>query len=198
MNVVLESPLEALAFNYLTFGLFTVVNSVWTWVAIIAAGVGFWRIKASSTFPPRGDFSSHAPSPSPPTPRLVMASSSQADRLLSTQQVSSMSKESVVGATFLKGTKGKLTVYFKQDEGGEHNGDGEGRDQEGEDDAVELSKEWFENCGKLLKLRKGETGWYRYQDMKIIDGSVVRLWDGSRRRRNVEKPDFSVAVVSAW
>ncbi|MCD7458919.1 hypothetical protein HAX54_039621 [Datura stramonium] len=73
-------------------------------------------------------------------------------------------KESVVGATFLKGNKGKLTVYFKQDEGGEHNGDGEGR-SEGEDDAVELSKEWPENCGKFVEIeRKGETGWYRYQD----------------------------------
>ncbi|KAJ8532089.1 hypothetical protein K7X08_012012 [Anisodus acutangulus] len=200
MNAILEYPLEALVFDYLSFGFsIIVINSVWTWVAVITAGVGFWRFKISSTLPalePRGDLC-----PCPPTPTLgTMYSSSsslQVERLLSTPSTLSVSKETSSIAAFLKGTKGKVTVHFKQDDGEEGNGNEDG-DEEGEDDGVELSKEWYENWERLLKMRNGEMGWYYYQDMKVIDGNIVRLWDGCRRRREAEKTAFSVSVVSAW
>ncbi|KAK4380168.1 hypothetical protein RND71_002030 [Anisodus tanguticus] len=184
MNALLVYPLEALAFDYLSFGFFSVVNSVWTWVA-----VSLWRIKTFSTLPipePRGDFFVHAPSPCPPRKTVVTSSSS-----------SSSSQVERVALTNEEGAKGKLTVYFKQDDGGECDGDEDG-DEEGEHDGVELSKEWFEYWEKLLKMRKGETGWYCYQDMKVIDGSVVRLWDGCRRRRNAEATTFSVGIITTW
>ncbi|KAK4342355.1 hypothetical protein RND71_038171 [Anisodus tanguticus] len=205
MNAILEYPLEALVFDYLSFGFFTIViNSVWTWVAVITAGVVFWRIKISSTLPalePRGDLC-----PCPPTPTLgTMYSSSsslQVERLLSTPSTLSVSKEtSSIASTyydaFFKGTNRKVTVHFKQDDDEEGNGNEDG-DEEGEDDGVELSKEWYENWERLLKMRNGEMGWYYYQDMKVIDGNIVRLWDGCRRRREAEKTAFSVSVVSAW
>ncbi|XP_055823730.1 uncharacterized protein LOC129892200 [Solanum dulcamara] len=189
MNAILESSvLEALAFNYSSFG---IANIVWTWVAVVTAAVSFWRIKvSSSTLPP------------PPEPTLVTSSSSpsQVERLVQLKESTSPTPASTMmsaDAAFLvkeEGTKGKLTVYFKQDEDGECNNDGEGGDQEGEDESVELSKEWFQNWEILLKLRKGERGWYCYQDMKVIDGSVVRLWEG---RREAEKTAFSFGVVSA-
>ncbi|KAJ8543373.1 hypothetical protein K7X08_005896 [Anisodus acutangulus] len=208
MNAILEYPLDALAFDYLSFGFFTVVvNSVWTWAAVVTAAVGFWRIKTSSTLPaqePRGDLS-----PCPPTPTLATmsssSSSSQVERLLSTPSTLSVSEETPstastmmsYDAAFLEGKKGKLTVYYKQDDGGECDGYGED-DKEGEDDGAELSKVWFENWERLLKIRYGEMCWYCYQDMKVIDGNIVRLWDGCRRRREAEKTAFSVGVVSAW
>lgn len=184
MNTILEYPLEALAFNYLSFGFFTVVNNVWAWVAVITAAVSFWKIKTSSTLPspePRGDFSG-APSPSPPQTTSVPSSST-------------VTTEMYTGVVMNKeeGTKGKLTVYFKQDDGEECDVDGDDGDQKGEDGAVEM---WFENWENLLKMRNGEMGWYRCQDMKVIDGNVVRLWDGCRRRRNAETTAFSVGVVS--
>ncbi|MCE5167228.1 hypothetical protein HAX54_043442, partial [Datura stramonium] len=190
--IILEIPLEALAFDYLSFGLlFTVINSVWTWVVVITAAVSFWRIKTFSTLPTqeprRGAFSVHVLSPSPPTPTVVTSppssKSSQVERV-SSQLASNESCFAALGNNE-EGTKGKFTVhYFKQDEGGEHNGDGEDCDQEGEDDVdVEFCEEWFENWERFLKMRSGEMGWYSYQDMKVIDGSVVRLWDGGGMRK---------------
>ncbi|XP_060189383.1 uncharacterized protein LOC132618331 [Lycium barbarum] len=197
MNAVMVYPLEALAFNYLTFGFFTVVNSVWTWVAVITAAVSFWRIKTFSTLPkpePRGDFSVHAPSPTVVT-SSSSSSSSQVERVSSTPLASN-------GSSFAclvneEGTKGKLTMYYKQDDScGECDSDGEGGDQEGEDEGVKLSKEWFETWDKLLKMKNGEMGWYCYQDMNVIDGNVVRLWDDRRRGRNATA--FSVGITTTY
>ncbi|XP_016486051.2 uncharacterized protein LOC107806412 [Nicotiana tabacum] len=200
MNTILEYPLEALAFNYLSFGFLTVVNNVWAWVAVITAAVSFWRIKTSSTLPlpePRGDFSG-APSPSPPPPTSVpsCSSSPQVERVAK-EPSSTVTTEMYPGVSMNKeeGTKGKLTVYFKQDDGEECDVDGDDGDQDGEDGAVEM---WFENWENLLKMRNGEMGWYRCQDMKVIDGNVVRLWDGCRRRRKAETTAFSVGVGSTW
>ncbi|XP_060188947.1 uncharacterized protein LOC132617896 isoform X1 [Lycium barbarum] len=188
MNAKLEFPLETLAFNYLSFGFFT---------ALITAVVGFWRIKASSTFP-RGDFSG-APSSSSPTPTLVTSSLQQVNETVSNESLSAVTTMIWPLSNEEVGTKGKLTVYYKQDDGGECEGNEEGIDQEGEDNGIKLCEELFvNNWEKLLKMRNGEMEWYCYQDMKIIDGSVVRLWDSCRPRREVEKTAFSVSVISAW
>ena len=47
MNQLFDSPLEDLAFNYVSFGIFTIVNNLWTWVAVITAAVSFWTIRAA-------------------------------------------------------------------------------------------------------------------------------------------------------
>jgi hypothetical protein len=31
---------------------------------------------------------------------------------------------------------------------------------------------------EMAVRRKGDLGWYRHLDMAVLDGSVVRLWDG--------------------
>ena len=73
MNV-LDSPLEALAFNYVSFGFFTVVNNLWTWIAVVTAAVSFWRIRvAGGVFPaeesaPLDDRSTRRSVPAPETP----------------------------------------------------------------------------------------------------------------------------------
>lgn len=143
MNAILESPV----LEALVFNYLS-FNVVWTWVAVFTVAVSFWRIKASS-------------------------SSSQVERLLSKENTSLRPARNAAFLVTEERTKGKLTVYFKQDADGVCNRG----DHENEDEGVELSKEWFQNWEKL---RKGEMGWYSYQDMKVIDGSVVRLWDGRR------------------
>ena len=43
---------------------------------------------------------------------------------------------------------------------------------------------WCENWENLWRMRIGDDmGWYRYQDLRVMDGNVVRLWDGGRGRR---------------
>ncbi|KAG5596185.1 hypothetical protein H5410_037417 [Solanum commersonii] len=153
MNAILESPVE----DYWSFDI------VWTWVAVVTAAVSFWKMKASSS--------------TLPTPLVTVASSSK-ERTPASNNMMMLSDDA-----FSEGTKGKLTVYFKQDEDGDEcintsgDDDDDDDDQEGEEDH---GVEWFENWEKLLKLRNGEMGWYCYQDMKVINGSIVRLWDEQR------------------
>ncbi|XP_049414595.1 uncharacterized protein LOC125877303 [Solanum stenotomum] len=158
MNAILESPVEALAFNYWSFD---VANIVWTWVA---AAVSFWKMKASSS----------TRLPTPPEPTLVTvalaSSSSQVELMLLSKETTPASNNMTMLSddAFSEGTKGKLTVYFNVSD------DDDDDDEEGEDDHNGV--EWFENNWE--KLRKGEMGWYCYQDMKVINGNIVRLWDG--------------------
>ncbi|KAL3332459.1 hypothetical protein AABB24_032835, partial [Solanum stoloniferum] len=160
----MNAPLEALAFNYWSFH---VANIVWTWVAVLTAAVSFWKIKASSST-----------LPTPPEPSQVEL------MLLSKERTPARNNMMLCDDAFSvkeEGTKGKLTVYFKQDECNAAD------DEEGEEDH---GVEWFENNWE--KLRKGEMGWYCYQDMKVINGSIVRLWDEQREAQK------TVISVSAW
>ncbi|KAK4713816.1 hypothetical protein R3W88_019723 [Solanum pinnatisectum] len=173
MNAILESPLEALAFNYWSFN---VANIVWTWVAVVTAAVSFWKIKASSST-----------LPTPPEPTVASSSSQVELMLLSKERTPARNNMMLSDDAFWvkeEGTKGKLTVYFKQDEDGD---DDEEKEEDGEEDH---GVEWFENNWE--KLRKGEMGWYCYQDMKVINGSIVRLWDEQREAQK------TVISVSAW
>ncbi|XP_004243685.1 uncharacterized protein [Solanum lycopersicum] len=165
MNGILESPVEALAFNYWSF------DVVWTWIAaVVTAAITFWKIKSSSSTLPT------------PEPALLTLASSQVELMrLSTERTCSTPASAVMlfDDAFLvkeEGTKGKVTVYFNPEDEDECNGDDQELGEEDKNDGVE----WFENWEKLLKLRKGERGWYCYQDMKLINGSIVRLWDGSK------------------
>ncbi|KAH0650612.1 hypothetical protein KY285_030706 [Solanum tuberosum] len=167
----MNAIVEAVAFNYWSFD---VANIVWTWVAVVTAAVSFWKMKASSS----------TWLPTPPEPALVTvlaSSSSQVElMLLSSKERTPPSNNNnnmmmLSDDAFSEGTKGKLTVYFK--DGDECNAASDDDDEEGEDDDHN-GVEWFENNWE--KLRKGEMGWYCYQDMKVINGNIVRLWDGQR------------------
>lgn len=46
----------------------------------------------------------------------------------------------------------------------------------------------------MVLRRRGDLGWYCYQDMAALNGSVVRLWDGDRESRRRRKG--SVAISS--
>ncbi|XP_059316187.1 uncharacterized protein LOC132067048 [Lycium ferocissimum] len=202
----LESPLEALAFNYLSFGLFTVVNNIWAWVAVITAAFSFWRIKTSSTLSKpaiRGEF---------PGGIVFVPPSEQADSVPANNETSTTSPTTTITSLSprvlddeLGGTKGKFTTYFELDDVNHHNrADTKGRDefkilsQWIQNDMLassyveeeELCKEWYESWEKVIKTRKREMGWYNCQDLMVINGNVVRLWGGCRRFRD-RKPPYS-------
>ncbi|XWS70116.1 hypothetical protein CRYUN_Cryun03dG0021500 [Craigia yunnanensis] len=195
MNQLLDSSLEALAFNYVSFGIFTIVNNLWTWVAVITAAVSFWTIRAAGTAisscsvkkpdqKPSTCIIDRTEDESRPIPEaeekqtpsaLISAPASVAETSVSPL---------VCNDGLSKGGKFKFTVYYEDD--GESDVDGEMKVtkwSDGEGDCKEGScGEWWESWERVLSVRKGETGWYRYQDLTTINGNVVRLWDESCRR----------------
>ncbi|PON38632.1 Transmembrane protein [Trema orientale] len=179
MNV-LDSPLEALAFNYVSLGFFTFVNNLWTWIAVITAAVSFWKIRAVGAAggvysvdspPPRNDRSSNRPSappkseePPPPPAETTLALASASGHVEDD------------GPT----KRRKFTLYYEDN--------GELTESDGDEMvAVEEccgGEEWWEGYWeRALKTRLGETSWYRYQDLTELNGNVVRLWDGCRSNR---------------
>ncbi|OIT29914.1 PREDICTED: uncharacterized protein LOC109210714 [Nicotiana attenuata] len=230
----LESPLEALAFNYLSFGLFTVVNNIWTWLAVITAAFSYWRIKTSSALLKpalvRGDFSDDA-SPSPPQTAFVPPSENvetvAADEPASTSRGPSITAPTTISpcAVFhrVDSTKGRFTAYYKKDDVlGPCDDDVDRRDSTDKEDkgefrissqwlqssifsnngAVEMEdlmcNDWYQSWEKVTRTKKGEMGWYSFQDLHVIDGNVVRLWEGCRRRREAEATAFQGGVVRTW
>ncbi|KAE8675982.1 Plant invertase/pectin methylesterase inhibitor superfamily protein [Hibiscus syriacus] len=194
MNQLLDSRVEALAFKYVSFGIFTVVNNLWTWVAVITAAVSFWRIRAAGAATSSCSVKSHDQSPlSSIIDRLIheVEEKMTVSPVVSISSPASVKKTAVSrsacndGAT--KGGMPKLTVYYYNDIGGENDDEGGTTETEwcdGDKYRKEEScgGEWWEGWERVLKLRKGETGWHRYQDLTAINGNVVRLWDDSCRR----------------
>nr|GMD30273.1 uncharacterized protein LOC109183384 [Ipomoea batatas] len=216
----LGSPLEALAFNYLSYGFLTAVNNVWTWVAVLTAAVSFWRIKTLSlsvhSTPPRAKFP-NGPSnlPAQPARAIILPPSAPAQRLpaeppstpakaAAATSFSAWERESL--------TKGKFTAYF---DGGDesdgnvgrieniYNREGGGNDDksngDGDGDVLALGYEWYERWERVMQTKTGDAGWYGCQDLTAINGNVVRLWSGGCRRRSATA---LVAVgpvnVSTW
>ncbi|KAK6273733.1 hypothetical protein QQP08_027674 [Theobroma cacao] len=195
MNVLVDSQLEALAFNYVSFGIFTIVNNLWTWVAVITAAVSFWRIRAASAATPSCSVKKPDQKPSKcvidraqdesqpipeaiekPTPSALVSAPAGVMEM-------SVSSPLVCHDAVTKGGKFKLTVYSEDD--GDSHVDGEMTVTEWSDidgDCKEWScGGWWQSWERVLSVRKGETGWYRYQDLTAINGNVVRLWDECRR-----------------
>ncbi|GMJ07265.1 hypothetical protein like AT5G20790 [Hibiscus trionum] len=191
MNQLLDSPLEALAFNYVSFGIFTVVNNLWALVAVVTAGLSFWRIRAAAAAAgattsagcvqsddqkPSLSISDRARDESRPIPEA-------GDKLTPSASVVETSVSPLAGRGVTKGGKFKVTVYYEDDrEKSDVDVDGE-MTGTGWSDGGGDCNEWWE---RVLRLRNGEMGWYRYQDLAALNGNVVRLWDEScrcRRRR---------------
>ncbi|XVE97851.1 hypothetical protein REPUB_Repub03eG0054500 [Reevesia pubescens] len=196
MNHLLDSPLEALAFNDVSFGVFTIVNNLWTWVALITAAVSFWKIRtAGAAATSSCSVKSHDQNPSTTSifdpvqaesRPILEAEEKLCPSALVSAPAASATETSVTpffcNDKVSKGGKFKLTVYY-EDDGESDDIDGEMTVMEywsnGDGDYKEVrcgAGEWWESWERLLSMRKGETGWYRYQDLTAINGNVVRLW----------------------
>lgn len=179
----LDSPLEVLAFDYLRFGLLTLVNNVWTWVAVVTAAVSVWRLKASSL--PGSNFPREA---SRPVERLVAEPASAtavvASAIVEAAKPSTVAAPSSPYLFNAEGrTSGKFTLYYDrrvEDEEEDRRDDVNG-ELDCQDGCVGDEKQWFgEGWWEVtMRMRMGDhMGFYRYQDLMVLDGSVVRLWDG--------------------
>ncbi|EOA25844.1 hypothetical protein CARUB_v10019217mg [Capsella rubella] len=173
----LESPLEVLAFDY-------VFNNLWTWIAVVTAAVSFWRIRATTTTTTvirDNGFIDDSPR-EPPLPQAT-----KAPRVKVTETKPPRVKVTETGDWSLLlcndgVTKGKLTVYYEEEIEREIDED------DGEITDVKYgggeSGEWWERWERVVKMRSGDEGWYRYVDLAVINGSVVRLWDATNGVRN--------------
>ncbi|CAK7352336.1 unnamed protein product [Dovyalis caffra] len=186
---VLDSPIDALVFDYVSFGIFTIVNNLWTWVAVITAAVSFWRIRVAGA----GAVKTLEPSPpSDYTERNISELSVPETSLSTTTTLKSVTESAAPGSVSSipsvfedNGvTKGKFVVYYYQDDGRENDGNIGGDGEE-----LPVFGEWG-TCGgeltlweRMLRVRMGDYGWYKCQDLTVINGNVVRLWDGFRREK---------------
>ncbi|XP_010536252.1 PREDICTED: uncharacterized protein LOC104811289 [Tarenaya hassleriana] len=197
--VTVDLRLEALAFNYVSFGIFSVVNNLWTWIAVATAAVSFWRIRATTG----GDSSS---------PMMIDHCSAVSEEIgaesenkaspnddIEPQSTGTPAVETAtaIWTPLMCGvgvTKGKLTAYYEND--------GESDNDDGELTAIsngvkkgklmlyyDGDRERDSNDGGVLRTMNGEDDWYRYVDLTVINGNVVRLWDDNGVRNCVR---FSV------
>lgn len=193
----LESPVEALALSYLTFGFLTAVNSIWTWIAVVTtAAVSVWKIRASSPVKIMDDSS---------TNQLAwFPSSSTVEKIAGEEPVSTSSESSLEPSPFFEEvgrTSGKFTLYYQEDENdfedddvNEYNNDGGAIEDADLEDLHWIGDDWE----AVMNMRIGDMGWYRYQDSTVLDGSVVRLWEGRRRRRAGPLMTCGGRAVVAW
>ncbi|KAJ4910842.1 hypothetical protein Rs2_05463 [Raphanus sativus] len=183
----LESPLEALALEYASIGCFAVVNNVWTWIAVVTAAVGFWRIRVTTIKVEHGlgcgllegsKASKHEQESCHHEPQ-AMAGGAVEEAAMARAKGTEVLEPLVCDDGV---TKGKLTMYYEVDDV-----DGERCvDRDGELTAVNYGGglgscgELWERWERVLKMRTGDDDWYRYVDLTVINGSVVRLWDDKR------------------
>ncbi|KAJ1418783.1 hypothetical protein SESBI_15721 [Sesbania bispinosa] len=154
MNVLEDSsPLEAQAFNYLSFGFLTLLNNFWTWLA-----VSLWRIP-------------------PPQPELLPPSDDRTDPAPEVSESVAVSGPNGTADVINGVTKGKFTLYYENDINR-----WECESEEALTEEWELGRwEWWDSWERLLKLRIGENenGWYTCQDLTALNGDVVKFWDGA-------------------
>ncbi|KAK7281335.1 hypothetical protein RIF29_09221 [Crotalaria pallida] len=190
MNV-LDSPLEALAFNYLSFGSLTLLNNLWAWLALLTAALSFWKIRSSGhpkTEPNQPEKVSTLSSENKSSQVEPVSARLDLTRIHSAQNSTKVLTEDVDGVR-----KGKFTVYYEEGEEEEEVQCG-CSEREGllltmsmvTDYWNEGESEWWEKWERVLRLRNGENekGWYTCQELTELNGNVVRLWDGGLRFRS--------------
>ncbi|XP_057969496.1 uncharacterized protein LOC131158645 [Malania oleifera] len=201
--------LEVSAVNYLCYGLTVVINNLWPCVAVIVAALSFWRIRfraADSSATAAG--SSLSIKPDPPTCAPADSDRNASDASASTSPLNSTSEDRPVSApavllassaaaapaTSLECdaeddcgvvTKGnKFRLYYEDGKESTVVG-GSGGSTAWNDDVLRgggggVSVSWWERSVGRGRRRSGEMGWCRCQDLTVINGSVVRLWDDGR------------------
>ncbi|XP_038988096.1 uncharacterized protein LOC120112585 [Phoenix dactylifera] len=151
-------------------------GSLWACLAVLAAALGLWRIRAVGS---RAEAS--LPPPTPP-PKLGPAEPAQAPAPAPAPAPPQCHVEDI------STPKARFTAYYDscdrldvEDDGDDEAEVDSGREVDGVSDGrAPLTAPW-EGFGweGLMVRRRGDLGWYRYQDLTALNGSVVRLWDGN-------------------
>ncbi|KAK8343485.1 hypothetical protein V6Z11_A07G018000, partial [Gossypium hirsutum] len=175
MEQLLDSGFEALAFNCISFGIFTIVNNVWTWVAAITAAISFWRIRAagvasssrSVTKPNLKPWSTSIIDRAGDDPKQTLFPSAlvSAPAVVTGTISGSPSVCDDIRVSTTKGEKFKLSVYC--------GGESDDVDSEMTVTGRSCGGEWWDR--------------YRYQDLTAINGNAVRLWDDKLIMKNLRQ-----------
>ncbi|KAH6818391.1 hypothetical protein C2S51_001994, partial [Perilla frutescens var. frutescens] len=170
MEAALDSPLEALAINYLAYGFLTAVNNIWAWIAVITAAVSFWRIRALPSSTPELSIRSQdaAPETSTAPPWVAESAAAEPDNVSTTSE-STPAKTSCRVLEREGSTKMKFSLYYKEDqeEDFRENDDGGDNEDGGGGAAVLRNKvldAWRGDWEGMVAMRMGDMGWYRWQD----------------------------------
>lgn len=194
MNALESSPFDVVAVDFLSFGFFTVVNNLWTWVAVVTAAVSFWKIRASapsvlSVAEPCHDRNSKSKGFESISENGFLTESAAGHHNTVGQMEKTVPKPSAGLITVGHGddrvnTKGKLTVYYCEESYAssccsETTTSTKGMEQSEEVGCefvlgLDGSIEWWE---RMLRFRRGGSSWYRCQDLTVLNGNVVRLWN---------------------
>lgn len=206
-----HSPLEALALDYINVGFQTIVNNLWTWVAVITAAVSFWRIRVATGGAVAATSSDE--SPSPPTrydqssigskpvseikvPDVLLPRDDDEPVSISGSGSGIMEVDDVKADGVTKGAK-FFAAYYEENDCGEED-DGElTAEESGVDGAVKVG-EWWDSWERVLRTKMGEMGWYKYQDLTELNGNVVRLWDSSCASTKESKYSSKMISCGVW
>ncbi|CAM0951501.1 unnamed protein product [Alopecurus aequalis] len=199
-------PAEAMAFHlYSLPGVANTVASLLAWlVAALAAAAGIWRIRAvgSSNKPGAGARSTLVPVDKQqlrplPSPAVDEPRPARAEPAASASPFSVPSSPS-------SPSKIRFTAYYGGAVAGSDDGVVDGTKKcadrnEGDDGvsvhaseivpkrtaSMRIRSTWKSSTSafsweerEMAVRRKGDLGWYRHLDMAVLDGRVVRLWDG--------------------
>ncbi|KAJ1698656.1 hypothetical protein LUZ63_007168 [Rhynchospora breviuscula] len=197
----LEFQFEPISFPFYSHPASSTGGSLLTWIAVLAAAaVGFWRIRIGGSKTDGADTSPLFTTPLEETQTKVVS------LLQSTENEASVSPSCSVDrlVEIVGMPKVRFTTYFDKEgcigccqvedeaeepivDDGEELGP---REMELPWERKEVEVKWN---GIAPVRRRGDLGWYSYQDMAALNGSVVRLWDGDsprRRKGSIAIPSF--------
>ncbi|MQM16225.1 hypothetical protein Taro_049179 [Colocasia esculenta] len=186
LQLLAETPLEALVFLQPAIS----GGSLWTWLAVIAAVLGLWRIRSAAAAP-------RTECPLSPTGHVVPAHDNRGSDFPQMKAVPQKQQQPESEARFptiavddsgsvgfaRKGAVFKLR-RCRVEEAAEENDDGS-VEEEVTAPVEEEECRWNEDrgtAGGFVEGRwKGDLGWYQHQDLAAFNGRVVKLWEDEKR-----------------
>ncbi|KAJ3695768.1 hypothetical protein LUZ60_001145 [Juncus effusus] len=208
----LEMPYEPISFRFHSLVASSAGGSLLTCLAVLAAAaVGFWRMRTNGSRPDASSI-------------LTSSSSSEEEEALKKvvpepvqvheEAVRSMEYEAVSPSCSdgMNTPKIRFMAYFDSESSiGCCHLEDEDEEEEIEDycsceesDYKEASLPRLEKEKEEVKyweemvLKKRDLGWYSFQDMAVLNGSVVRLWDGDSSISSPRKRKTGRLAISSF
>ncbi|CAO2823142.1 unnamed protein product [Amaranthus hypochondriacus] len=195
----LDSPFQTLTFIPLNLGhlLSTAVNNLWPFLAVITAVLSFWKLRSTANT---------TSLPPPPKTTTAETTSSLKENLIKNQSEEKLRKEDDRDEGVLtKGNSNRFfTVYYERENEEEEMDDEINGGDEVEDKSTGfMMKRWNSSPELTVEMRRGDVlRWYSFQNRKVIDGSVVRLWEEEKENGGCSprscRSRRAVGVTAAW
>lgn len=188
-----STAVEALALDYISLGLYAVVNNFWTLVAVATAAASFWRFKHVPSVIGKGHHVAHDPSPEIPDKSSIAISGPKVNlNVIAPPLTVECSDDGSVSG------KRVYTRFCYDDVVDEEE---ELADEERLGLVVAQAQNYQSGCKTvrfdvLERLRLSDLGVYEHQDLGVLDGCVVKLWDSCRDKIN-SRATLSPSIVRA-